>query len=668
MRASLKVSGMTCVNCARAIEISLKKLRGVRKVEVSFELGRVMVDFDEDLLSTDQIGRVIESLGYKVEGIEGRRRSFELLLFCWVASLIIMALMFLHIPFSLYMQALLATLVQLVGGYSLYKGAINSLRAKVGNMDLLVALGSTSALVYSFLSLFSLLPGEPFFETSAFLITFVRTGKFLEEWVRSRALKGLRELFSLQTLKLRVLKEGKEVERSPLDVFVGDTLILRSGDMVAVDCKILEGSLEVDESLVSGESLPVVKSTGDRLISGSVVLSGFARARVEKTFSSSYANLLVRLVEETLSKKPKVQRLADRFSHYFVQFVLLLSLLTLLFWYVSTGDLQKAISFSLAVLVVSCPCAFGIAVPLALTVGLFRAYKKGILIKDPSAVEKHIDLILLDKTGTLTEGKPKLANFTLYDESALSVACGLAKASNHPYSLSIRDLCKSKGIEGEVLENCKEEAGLGVVCGDYMLGRSEGGVALYKKETKLAEFYFEDKLRPEAKEVVDFLRSKGIRVYMLTGDKEEKARSVAQRLGIDQFLANAKPEDKLKKVQELKGEGYKVGLVGDGINDAPAMAQADLSFALGSGTDMAKRAGDVILLRGLGGLREFFEIKKNTMSMIKQNLFWAFVYNLLGIPIAGGLLYSKGIYLKPEFAGLMMAVSSLSVVLNSIRK
>ncbi|WPM31604.1 cation-translocating P-type ATPase [Hydrogenobacter sp. T-2] len=668
MRASLKVSGMTCVNCARAIEISLKRLKGIQRVEVSFELGRVAVDFDEELLSPDQIGRVIESLGYRVEKVEGKKRSLEILLFCWSSSLLIMALMFVHSTPSLYTQVLLAIAIQLIGGYGFYKGAISSLRARVGNMDLLVALGSTSALLYSLLTLFDFLPGEPFFETSAFLITFVKTGKFLEEWVKSKALRGLKDLFSLQTVRLRVFKDGREIEKTPLEVFVGDTLILRSGDMVAVDCRVLEGSLEVDESLVSGESLPVRKSVGDRLISGSVVLSGFAKAKVEKTFSSSYANLLVRLVEETLSKKPRIHRLADRFSHYFVQFVLLLSLLTFLFWYASTGDLQKAVNFSLAVLVVSCPCAFGIAVPLALTVGLFRAYKRGVLIKDPSALEKEIDILLLDKTGTLTEGKPKLIDLKLYHSSALFVACGLAKASNHPYSQSIRDFCRSKGLEGENFENCKEEAGVGVICGDYMLGRSEEGVALYKNGTKLAEFYFEDRIRPEAKRVVDFLLSKGIRVCMLTGDREDKARVVARELGIAEFFAKAKPEDKLRKVEELKAEGYRVGLAGDGINDAPAMARADLSFALGSGTDMAKRAGDVILLRGLEGLREFFDIKVKTMRRIRENLFWAFIYNLVGIPIAGGLLYLKGIYLKPEYAGLMMAFSSLSVVLNSIRK
>ncbi|MFN3947686.1 MAG: heavy metal translocating P-type ATPase, partial [Aquificaceae bacterium] len=361
-------------------------------------------------------------------------------------------------------------------------------------------------------------------------------------------------------------------------------------------------------------------------------------------------------------------RLADKVSHYFVQVVVLLSFMVFLFWYIKTGNLPLAVSFSLALMVVSCPCAFGIAVPLALTYGILKANKRGVLVKDPTAFEKDIDVLLVDKTGTLTEGKPRLVGYKLYEEEALNIACSMAKVSNHPYSVAIKEFCESKGIKGEKLNVCREEAGFGVLCGEYVLGRgNEGQVALVKKGSILAEFFFEDVLREDALEVVSFLRSKGIRVFMLTGDREEKARQLAQGLGID-YIAQAKPEDKLKKVEELKQKGLRVGMVGDGINDAPAMARADLSFAIGSGTDMAKRAGDVILLEGIRGVKTFFEIRGRTLRRIKENLFWAFIYNLLGIPIAGGLLYSKGIYLKPEIAGLMMAFSSLSVVLNSVRK
>ncbi|RMH79477.1 MAG: cadmium-translocating P-type ATPase [Acidobacteria bacterium] len=671
MRAVLRVSGMTCVNCARAIELSLKRLKGVKYAQASFELGRVTVDFNEELLDVEQIKKVIQTLGYRVEGVKGSKTwRVEILIFCWLASLLLMALMLWHSPLSFYLQALISLMVQAVGGYSFYRGALGALKARVGNMDLLISLGSTGALLYSLLALVGWLHGSPFFETSALLITFVRTGKFLEEWVKAKALKSLRDLFSLQTLKVRVLRDGREELKGVDEVFVGDTIVLRAGDMVPLDCKLVESSLEVDESLLTGESLPVNRVEGERLLSGSLVVSGYAKARVEKTFHSSYANLLVKLVEETLSQKPKVQRLADRFSHYFVQFVLLLSLAVFALWLFTTGDIQKAVGFSIAVLVVSCPCAFGIAVPLAITVGLLRSYKKGILVRNPSTLERSIGLLVLDKTGTLTEGKPRLVNYMANSEKALELACSLANVSNHPYSKALRDLCQEKGLKTRIFEGCEEVVGEGVRCGKLFLGRFPGKAQLYLIENghKLAEFYFEDQIREEAKEVVDFLRSKGIKLVMLTGDAEDRAREIAQRLGIEEYVAQAKPEDKLRAVEDIKRKGIKVGVVGDGINDAPAMASADLSFAIGSGADITKRVGDVVLLKGIGGLVDFFKIRERTIRRVKENLFWAFVYNLLGIPIAGGLLYHKGIYLKPEMAGLMMALSSLSVVLNSIRR
>ncbi|RMH07892.1 MAG: cadmium-translocating P-type ATPase [Aquificota bacterium] len=667
MKVVLKVSGMTCVNCAKAIELSLRKLKGVEEVKVSFELGRVVVGYKEELLSLEQIKEAIESLGYRVEGVRGKDRSLEVLAFCWLASLGIMLFMFFH--WGLYLQALLSLGVQVVGGYSFYRSAWHALRSRVGNMDLLVVLGSTSALIYSFLALAGFLSGEPFFETSAFLITFVRTGKYIEEWVRSRALRSLKELFNLQTIRVKVLKGEREELKRVDELFVGDLMILRSGDMVPVDCRIVEGQLELDESFITGESMPVKRSSGELVLSGSLVVSGFAKARVEKTFKNSYANLLVSLVESALSQKPKVQRIGDRVSHYFVQFVVLLSLFVFTAWYVFTGDVRHAINFSLAVLVVSCPCAFGIAVPLAVVMGLLRAYKKGLLIKNPSVFEQRLDVLIFDKTGTLTEGKPELVDYRLYEPKALELACAMAETSNHPYSLAIRRFCQQRGIKGFKLQECKETPGEGVRCGELFLGRANGQAHAYlmRGDKRLAEFFFEDKLREGVEELVKYLKRKGVRLYMLTGDSPERAKEVAQRLSIDQYIARAKPEDKLRVVQELQSQGLRVGVVGDGINDAPALSKADLSFAVGSGTDIAKRVGDVVLLRGVESLVDFFELKDRTLRRIKQNLFWAFLYNVLFIPIAGGLLYHQGIYLKPEYAGLLMALSSLSVVMNSLR-
>jgi P-type Cu+ transporter len=667
MKVSLKVSGMTCANCARAIELTLKKLHGVYDVKVSFELGRAWVEFNEELLSLENIKEAIESLGYTVEREEVKQYEAYILALCWLSGAVVMLSMFWHNPWSVYLQALLATLVQLVGGFKFYRSAYYSLKARTGNMDLLVALGSTSALLYSYLALFKLIPEEPLFETSLFLITFVRTGKFLEERAKRKATESLRRMFGLQSLRVKVLKEGKEEEKGVHEVFIGDEIVLRTGDMVSLDCRLVEGKVVVDESMLTGESLPVLKEEGDLLLSGSVVLNGYGVAKVEKSFAKSYVSLLIKLVESALVKKPKVQRLADRVSHYFVQFVIALSFLVFLLWFFRTGDIQKAITFSLAVMVISCPCAFGIAVPLAIMVGLTRAYQRGVLVKNPEAFEKKVDILLMDKTGTLTEGKPKVKGVRSYGDY-LDLAYSLSLKSNHPYSVAIREYCQSLGAKQLSLKDCREEVGVGVFCEGYMLGKGKNGQTVLSQNGKvLAEFYFEESIKASAKEVVEYFKRMGIEVILVSGDDEERVKRVAQQLNIEKWFAKRDPQGKLEILEELQAKGYRVAMVGDGTNDAPVLAKANLSFAMGSGTDVAKFSTDVILNSGLAELKEFFELSQWVSKRVKQNLLWAFGYNILAIPIAGGVFYPH-LFIKPEFAGLLMALSSLSVVINSLRR
>jgi Cu2+-exporting ATPase/Cu+-exporting ATPase len=667
MKVSLKVSGMTCANCARAIELTLKKLHGVSDVKVSFELGRVWVEFNEELLSLENIKETIESLGYTVEREEVKQYEAYILAFCWLSGAVVMLSMFWHNPWSVYLQALLATLGQLVGGFKFYRSAYYSLKARTGNMDLLVALGSTSALLYSYLALFKLIPEEPLFETSLFLITFVRTGKFLEERAKRKATESLRRMFGLQSLRVKVLKEGKEEEKGVYEVFIGDKIVLRTGDMVPLDCRLVEGKVVVDESMLTGESLPVLKEEGDLLLSGSVVLNGYGVAKVEKSFAKSYVSLLIKLVESALVKKPKVQRLADRVSHYFVQFVIALSFLVFLLWFFKTGDIQRAITFSLAVMVISCPCAFGIAVPLAIMVGLTRAYQRGVLVKNPEAFEKKVDILLMDKTGTLTEGKPKVKEVRSYGDY-LDLAYSLSLKSNHPYSVAIREYCQNLGAKQLSLKDCREEVGVGVFCEGYMLGKGKNGQTVLAQDGKvLAEFYFEESIKESAKEVLEYFKRMGIEVILVSGDDEERVKRVAEQLNIEKWFAKRDPQGKLEILEELQAKGYRVAMVGDGTNDAPVLAKADLSFAMGSGTDVAKFSTDVILNSGLAGLKEFFELSQWVRRRVKQNLLWAFGYNILAIPIAGGVFYPH-LFIKPEFAGLLMALSSLSVVINSLRR
>ncbi len=583
-----------------------------------------------------------------------------------------MILMFLHHPYSLYIQAFLSLLVQVLGGPKFYKGAIAGLKMRTGNMDLLISIGTTSALIYSFLALFKVIPGEPFFETNAFLISFVRLGKFIEERTKTRALSLLKELFALQSSRVKVWTSSGEIEINVSDLFPGDIIVVKTGDLVPVDGKIVEGLVEVDESLISGESVPILKKKGDNLISGSIIVNGYAKVEVTSQVESSYIGVLIRLIEEALQRKPKIQRLADRVSHYFVQIILLLSVAVFLIWFIKTQELSLSFNFALALLVISCPCAFGLAVPLAIFVGLTRTYKRGILVKDPGGFERagQIDILILDKTGTITVGKPKVIEFNSLDDKAIEIAFSLALTSQHPYSKAIVEYAKQFNLSPIQLGECREVPGVGIFCGDYFLGRNPSGkgLILRDREQILAEIDVEDEIRIEAKEVLEDIRKRGLGIILATGDTRERASTVAEKLGIETIYAEIKPQDKLKLIEDFQKRGLKVAIVGDGVNDAPAMARADLSFVMAEGVDIAKRVGDVILLSGLRGIVYFFDIADKTRKRIWQNLFWAFIYNIISIPIAGGILYHKGIVLKPEFAGLMMALSSVSVVINSIRR
>ncbi len=680
MRLSIKVEGMTCVNCARGIEINLRRLKGIKDVQVSFELGYVYVEFDENILKKEQIKEVIESLGYKVSKSEyGERLDLFFLFTYMILSIPLIPLMFIHEPWSVYVQFILASLVQIFGGYGFYRSAYWSLLSGVGNMDLLVAIGSTSAYLYSLFGMLGLLHVHPFFETPALLITFVKIGKYLESKAKEKATESLRELFGLQTRKVSVMEKGKEVEKPVQDVFVGDIIVLKTGEVVPLDVVVSEGRLEVDESLITGESIPVLKDRGEKVLSGSFVISGYAKAKVEKRIGSSYVSFLMRLVEDALKKKPKVQRLADKVSHYFVQFVVVLSIVVFTLWYLKSGDIQKSFSFGLSVLVVSCPCAFGIAVPLSVTVGLLRAYRKGLLVKNPEVFERlsELNLIILDKTGTLTEGKYKVTKAQLDKEEHINLAYSLSKVSNHPYAKAIKEYCKGFGANEMSLHTCKEVPGRGIYCDEYFLGNpkeigvdsSNSTVVLAKDGKLLASFHIQDRGISEGTyQAVNYLKKRNIKVVMVTGDNEDRAKEVANLLGIESFYAKVSPEGKLELLELYQKEGYKVGMVGDGINDAPSMAKAYVSFAVGSGADITKKVCDIVLLSGIEGLKDAFELGDKTYRRIRQNIFWALIYNVLSIPIAGGLLSLYGIALKPEIAGLMMALSSLSVVLNSVRR
>ncbi len=674
MKRTFKVEGMSCVNCARTIEIALKKKEGVEDVEVSFELGRVKVVFDEGRISEEEIVRTIESLGYRV--LEEREEGKELLilLLSLISAGAITFLILYPLPYGTTIQFVLSTIVQVVGGWKFYRGAYVSIRNGVAGMDVLVSLGTTGAYLYSLLSFLNLIGGSPFFETNTFLITFIRGGRFIEERAKKRATSLLRRLLSAQHSEVAVLEGGREIKKNVREVFRGEIVVFRTGDIILLDGTVVKGEAYISEAVITGEPEAKPKRVGDRVVSGSVVEEGYLEVKVESSYESSYLSKIGALVDKALSEKPKVQRIADRVSHYFVQLVVLISLLTFLVWMKISGDLQQAVQFSLAVLVISCPCALGIATPLAIVVGISKALNKGILIKRPSSLEifPKIDLIVFDKTGTLTEGRFQVTDYELKSPEALDIALSIEKRSNHPIAKAIREFTTELGAKEVPLKDCREIIGKGIVCGDLFIGEdgsSDSGakvVTLKKGEEVLARFYLKDVLREEAPSVVSEVKKLGMRTLLLSGDRREVARMIADRLGFDELVAEVTPDEKKRKIEELQEKGFRVAMVGDGVNDAPALAQADLSFAVAQGTDITKQVGDVVLLSGLEKLPEAFRIGYSVTKKIKENLGWAFLYNALGIPVAAGVFYSYGVYLKPEVAGLLMALSSVSVVLNTL--
>ncbi len=676
MRKSLKVEGMSCVNCARAIEITLRKTEGVKSVKVSFELGRVDVEYDEKIVSEEKIVNKIEELGYRVVKEKEKRDEIALLLSLLASTFMFLTMLF-PLPLKPELQLLVSTLIQFTVGLKFYTGAISTLRQGIAGMDVLVSLGTTGAYLYSVLSLFKLIPGYPMFETNVFLITFVRIGKYIEERARNKAVEGLREVLTLSFKKVKVLGEKGEVEKNVREVLRGERVVYRTGEQILLDGVVIEGEALVNESIVTGESIPVKKGKGDEVISGSLVEKGYIVTRVEKSFESSYLSQIKRLIEESLHEKPEIQKLSDKVSHYFVQVVILLSIITFVAWYLLSGELQKAVLFSLSVLVVSCPCAFGIAVPLTTAVGIYKALKKSLLVKKPSVFElvPKLRAVVFDKTGTLTEGKLKVERVEL-DEKYYPIVYAMEEYSNHPVAVALREFLKNKVRSKAKLENCEEVVGVGVRCGRFIVGKGslwnlngENGamtVGFGTEDRLIGYFVLKDKLRDEAKEVIKFLKDKGIRVILLTGDREENARSVADELGIEEVISDVKPEEKREVIRELRKEGLVVGMVGDGINDSPALATADLGIAVSSGTDVAKVTGDVII-HNLLSLKELFLLSERVYGKIKENLFWALVYNALFIPVSAGIFYKFGVHLKPEFAGLLMSLSSVSVVMNTLR-
>jgi len=708
------IAGMSCASCAATIEKRLRSLPGIETVSVNLAANSGQVVFDPVNLAPQDIYAAVAAAGFTALPAERERSSDqdarEELLNVWIAAgcaVPIMVLMFYPLfgPATLFVNALLASIAQFTAGLGFYRSAWKSLANRSANMDVLVALGITAAYGYSLLAVFGLL-GEGatvFFETSAMLILFIRFGKWLEARAKGRAGAALKQLLQLQADRAVLFSEGQEREVTASEVQPGDLLLVRPGEKIPVDGEVVEGVAAVDEGMISGESVPVNKQPGSAVTGATINRTGRLVIRATRVGSETVLAQIVRLVEEAQGDKAPIQRIADRVSNYFVPAVVLVSLVTFAVWFWSAdSSFLFAFQMAIAVLVIACPCALGLATPTAIMVGSSVGLERGILFKKASVLEQisKLQMLLLDKTGTLTSGQFQVSELIcssgVSEKQLLQLAASLEDNSHHPLAKSIVAHAREQGLVWQQVTQVEEVGGQGLravldeqtlLCGQAQLLTDSGVdlapledtmsrlaaagnslVLLAREKELLGIISLRDLIKPNAEKIVQRLQLLNINCVLLTGDRQTAAHAVAREIGVTQVEAEVRPEQKLAVVRKYQAQGLLVGMVGDGINDAPALAQADIGIAIGSGTDVAKETGDLILVGGdLLDIERGIRLGRKTLLKIKQNLFWAFFYNVLGIPLAAGLFYLPfGLYLKPEFAGLAMAFSSVSVVANSL--
>jgi len=720
-KIDLKITGMSCAACSGRIEKALNKLSGVHHAVVNLAIEKATVEFDPSQIKIADIKARVEKLGFGAHDImdvaeadkaketqetEVTQQRLRLILSALFSFPLLFA-MVLHLMGSKsavtellmnpYFQFILATPVQFIAGWQFYRGAYLALQNRSANMDVLVALGTSAAYFYSIANIVRQ-SHDLYFETSAILITLIIVGKLLEARAKGRTSEAITALMGLQAKTARVLRNGQEMDIPIETVAVADIIVVRPGEKIPVDGIITEGISAVDESMLTGESLPVDKKNGDEVVGATINKFGTFKFKATKVGKDTALAQIVRVVEEAQGSKAPIQRFADVISGYFVPTVVALALFTFLAWYFifDPGNFAGALVNFTAVLVIACPCALGLATPTSIMVGTGKGAENGILIKGAEHLENahRLTTIVLDKTGTITKGKAEVTDIIttpgFSEEEIIGLMVRAEKNSEHPLAQAIITYGKEKGLSMEDPESFTAIPGHGVevrINGQRILigtrklmiennieiesllpqmeklEQQGKTVMLMAVEKQIAGFFaVADILKENSREAVAQLEKLGIEVWMITGDNERTAQAIAEKVGIKKVMAEVLPEHKAEKIESLKREGKVVGMVGDGINDAPALATADVGFAIGTGTDIAMEAADITLMSGdLRGIVGAIKLSRATMKNIKQNLFWALVYNTLGIPIA-----ALG-YLSPVVAGAAMAFSSVSVVTNALR-
>ena len=727
----LKIGGMVCAMCVGALEIALKKLDGVLAVNVNLASEKAYVTYNSRMVSIQDMKKAVEETGYQYLGVAGEETAVDLekeahakdltdkrrrIIIGFATSFFLMGLMYLPldrvIPMDVlmaipmtYLMLIISAPVFVYVSYPIFSAALRSLSNRNLNMDVMYAMGIGVAYASSILGTFRIVltPDFMFYETAVMLASFLTLGRYLESGAKGRTSEAIKKLVGLQPRTSTVLKDGREIETPIENVQVDDIILVKPGEKIPVDGVVIDGSSYVDESMITGEPVPVLKEIGKRVVGGTLNKNGVIKFKATKVGRDTVLAQIVSLVEAAQGSRPPIQSIADRAVTYFIPTILTIAFLSFVYWYlIARNTLLFSLTALISVLVIACPCALGLATPTAVTVGIGRGAELGILIKSGEALESanKIKAVAFDKTGTLTVGRPDVTDIAvsgIEKIELLRLAASAEKNSEHPLAEAVVRKAKDEGIEMEEAREFDATPGKGVaakvlgkeiITGNRMIFRDRG-IELSEDVLSTASGFEEqgktailvsvdgkisgviaiaDRLKDTAADAVAELKKMNLRVIMITGDNSRSASVVAFQLGIDDVFAEVLPEDKANEIKRIQAEGTPIAFVGDGINDAPALAQADVGIAIGSGTDVAIETGEIVLIRdNLLDAVSAIQLSRKVITRIKQNIFWAFAYNIILVPLAAGALYPFfGITFRPELAGLAMALSSVTVVTLSL--